>query len=309
MREAYKKILEANSIVLITHINPDGDTISSALALYPHLKRLGKKVYLYNKEKELPIRYDFLQNFKKFRDTLPARYDLAIVLDAGDFKRTGLKSLDAPIINIDHHKSNTNFGDFNIVDSSKPSTTLVLYDFLVKNDVKIARDIAQSIYTGLVSDSEFFSYRRVDSEVFKVASHLVSAGAKPDVVARNLRQRDSLAKLRLTEFFYKSIELKVQGKVAIGKVTKSDFLNSGAMSSDSDHLVNIIISLATVNLAIFLRQIDDDKYKISLRSKGEVDVSLIAKEFGGGGHVNAAGFVGKEEDVEKIIKKYEVENA
>ena len=308
MKEAYKKILEANSIVLITHINPDGDTISSALALYPHLKRLGKKVYLYNKEKELPIRYDFLANFKKFRDVLPSRYDLAIVLDAGDFKRIGVESLDAPIINIDHHKSNTNFGDFNIVDFSKPSTTLVLYDFLVKNEVQIARDIAQAIYTGLVSDSDFFSYRGVDSEVFKVASHLVSCGAKPDVVATNLKERDSLAKLRLTEFFYKSIELKSNAKVAIGEVTNNDFLTSGAMISDSDHLVNIIISLSTVNLAIFLRQIDKQRYKFSLRSKGEFDVSLISKEFGGGGHKNAAGFVGKKDHVEKIIKKYEVEN-
>ncbi len=307
MIEAYKNILEANSILLVTHINPDGDTISSALTLYPHLKRLGKKVYLYCKDKDLPIKYNFLYGFDKFRDSLPNKFDLVIVLDAGDITRTALKDINTPIINIDHHKSNTNFGTFNIVDPSKPSTTLVLYDFFVKNGVKIAKDMAYAIYTGLVSDSDFFSYRGVDSEVFKIASYLVSRGVEPSLVAQNLKQRDSLAKLRLTEYFYKSIELKSKGRVAIGEVTKSDFLNSGATISDSDHLVNIIISLATVNLAIFLRQIDEKRYKFSLRSKGSFDVSLLAKKFGGGGHINASGFVGTKDDIEKIIKIYEVE--
>ena len=307
MQEAYKKIQEANSIVLITHINPDGDTISSALALYPLLKRMGKKVYLYNKEKILPRRFDFLPNFNKFRDFLPNRFDLAIILDAGDFKRTGLEKIDSPIINIDHHKSNTMFGDFNIVLES-PSTTLVVYDFLVANGVKISRDIAECIYTGLVSDSNFFMHRGVDESVFLKSAHLVRAGANPTKIATNLKERDSLAKLRLTEFFIRSIELKKYGRVGFGIVTKEDFEKSGADVSDTDELINIIISLATVNLAIFLRELDDGRYKFSLRSKGELDVSKIALSFGGGGHKNASGFVGKYEDVEKIIESVEVED-
>ncbi len=305
MIAAYKKILEANSIVLVTHINPDGDTISSALALYPHLQRLKKKVYLYNKEKELPRKYDFLPNFKRFKDYLPKKYDLVIVLDASDIKRCGVERFEAPIINIDHHRSNTNFGSFNIVNPKRASTTLVVYDFLVKNGIKIAKDIALAIYTGLVSDSNFFQNRGIDSEVFEIASKLVKTGIDPEVVAKNLKQRDSLAKLRLTQRFLNTIELKQNATVAIGEVKKEDFLITGASVSDSDELVNIIISLATVNLAIFLREIDKDRYKFSLRSKGELDVSRLAQEFGGGGHKSAAGFVGEKEDLKKILKRVE----
>ena len=307
MQKAYKKIQEANSIVLITHINPDGDTISSALALYLHLKRMGKKVYLYNKEKTLPRRFDFLPDFSKFRDALPNRYDLAIVLDASDFKRTGLEKIDAPIINIDHHKSNTMFGDFNIVLQS-PSATLVVYDFLVANDIKISRDIAQCLYTGLVTDSGFFMYRGIDESVFIKTAHLVRSGANPTMIVTNLKERNSLAKLRLTEFFIRSIELKKYGRVGVGIVTKEDFEKSGANVSETDELINIIISLATVNLAIFLRELDDGRFKFSLRSKGELDVSKIALKFGGGGHKNGAGFIGNFDDIEKILESIEVEN-
>ncbi len=307
MLETYKKILESNSIVLVTHINPDGDTISSALALYAHLQRLGKKVYLYNKDKALPQNYDFLPNFKKFRDFLPMKFDLIIALDAGDFKRLGLdKSIKVPIINIDHHKSNTMFGDFNIVDCLRPSASLVVYDFLVANNIKISRDVANCIYTGLVSDTEFFLYGEVDAKVFEVTAKLVQAGAKPSFVAQNLKERDSLAKLRLTQYFLESIELVHYAKIGIGVVTKSDFERTGATISDSEHLVNIIISLSTVKLALFLREIDDGKFKFSLRSKGSLDVSSIALEFGGGGHLNAAGFIGKKDDLQKIIEKVEI---
>ncbi len=308
MQKAFKKILDSNSIVLVTHINPDGDTIGSALALYPLLNRMGKKVYLFNKSKELPKQYDFLPNFSKFRDKLPSKYDLMIVLDAGDIKRTGInEEIKVPIINIDHHKSTTNFGDFNIVLNS-PSTTLVVYEFLIANKIKISRDIAQAIYTGLVSDTEFFLYRGVDERTFEIASKLVKAGANPAVVGENIKGRDSLAKLRLTELFLKSIELKKDARVAVGVLTQKDFLKSGATISDSEHLVNIIISLATVKLAIFMRELDKNIYKFSLRSKGNLDVSKIAINFGGGGHLNAAGFIGEKNLLEKILEGIEVED-
>ena len=302
MKEAYKKIKSSKSILLATHINPDGDTISSALALFAVLKRMGKKVHLYNKEKTLPIRYDFLPNFKYFKDIPPSNYDLLITLDSADFDRVGIDKTKADIINIDHHKSNTYYGDINIVDPKKASTTLVVYDFLVANSELISRDVATCIYTGLVSDTDFFIHRGVDKETFKVASFLVERGADPVKVGENLKYRDSLAKLRLTELFLRSIELKKDASVGVGVVTQGDFLKSGATKSDSDHLVNILISLATVKLALFLRELEDGNYKFSLRSKGDIDVSKIALRYGGGGHKNAAGFSGKKELLDEIIE-------
>ena len=306
MQEIWQKLKEANSIVLATHTNPDGDTISSALAMYIVLKRMGKKVSLYNKEKDLPIKFDFLPNFSKFKTILPPKYDLLVALDSGDFKRLGLEVCDAPIINIDHHKSNQNFGTYNIVHPNRPSASLVVYDFLVANDELISRDVATCIYTGLASDSGFFQHRGVDEEVFSIASTLVQKGANPALVAKNLNQRNSLAKLRLTELFLRSIELKNQAKIAIGTVTKEDFLKSGADKSDSDELVNILISLSTVKFAIFLREVEKNLYKFSLRSKDDFDVSLIAIKFSGGGHKNAAGFTANLEVLEQILDEVRI---
>jgi len=302
MKQAYNEIKKAHTIVLVSHINPDGDTISTALALYAVIKRMGKKVHLYNNSKELPVRYDFLPNFKRFKNTLPPKYDLLISLDSSDFERLGIDSVESQIINIDHHRSNTNFGDFNIVDPKRPSASLVLYDFLIENGELISKDVATCIYTGLVSDTDFFIHRGVDKDVFKTAASLLEKGVDPIKVAQNLKERDSLAKLRLTELFLKSIELKKDATVGVGVVTQSDFLKSGALKSDSDHLVNILISLATVKLAIFLRELENGEFKFSLRSKDELDVSKIALKYGGGGHLNAAGFTGKIELLDKIIE-------
>jgi phosphoesterase RecJ-like protein len=213
MIKAFKRVKSAKSIVLVTHINPDGDTISSALAIYAVLKRMGKKVHLYNHSKELPLKYDFLPNFKRFKSVLPPKYDLLISLDSADFKRLGIEKVECDIINIDHHKSNTNYGTFNIVNPNRPSASLVVYDFLVENRELISRDIATCIYTGLVSDTDFFIHRGVDENVFKIASELVKRGADPIKVGENLKRRDSLAKLRLTELFLKSIELKKDAKI------------------------------------------------------------------------------------------------
>ena len=306
MTKAYKKIESAKSIVLATHVNPDGDTISSALAMYAVLKRMGKKVYLYNNSDELPIQYDFLPNFKRFKSVLPPKYDLLISLDSADFQRLGIEKVESEIINIDHHKSNTNYGTYNIVNPNRPSASLVVYDFLVENKELISKDVATCIYTGLVSDTEFFIYRGVDDEVLKIASELVKRGVDPVKVGENLKQRNSLAKLRLTELFLRSIELKKDAKVGVGIVTESDFLKTGATKSDSEHLVNIIISLATVKLALFLREVDGGEYKFSLRSKGDIDVSKIAMKYGGGGHHNAAGFTGSIDMINKIIEGIDI---
>jgi len=306
VKEAYLRMKNAKSIILATHTNPDGDTISSALALYAVLKRMGKKVTLYNSSNELPLNFDFLPNFKRFKSILPPKYDLLIAVDCADFERLGIESVECDIINIDHHASNTNFGKFNIVDKNRPSASLVVYDFLVENQELISRDVATCIYTGLVSDTNFFIYRGVDKDIFKIASILVEKGADPVKVGENLKERDSLAKLRLTELFLRSIELKKNATVGVGIVTQSDFLKSGASKTDSEHLVNIIISLATVKLALFLRELDGGKYKFSLRSKGDFDVSKIALRYGGGGHKNAAGFVGQLDLIDEIIEGIDI---
>ncbi len=301
-KQVWELIKKSHYITLISHINPDGDTLGGMLSLYPTLKKMGKNVSLFNASKEISTKYDFLPNFKKIKKIFPQRCDLLICFDCGSFDRLGVSKKDFKIINIDHHKSNTLYGDINIVDEKSASTTLTVMDILEQNG-KISKDEAICIYTGLVEDTGFFMFSNTDADVFSKASKLVSLGVEPAKIAQNLKMRNSLAKTRLTSIFINEIQLLKDAKVAIGKVMQKDLKKSGALTSDSVHLVDILRNLATVELAIFIIELEDKSYKISLRSKNTLDVSLIAETFGGGGHKKSSGFEHEQEDIDKIIEQ------
>lgn len=300
-KQVWELIHKSHYITLISHINPDGDTLGGMLSLYPTLKKMGKNVSLFNASKEISTKYDFLPNFKKIKKIFPQKCDLLICFDCGSFDRLGILKGDFKIINIDHHKSNTLYGDINIVKKSA-SSTLVMMDILEQNG-KISKDAAICIYTGLVEDTGFFMFNNTDEEVFSKASKLISLGVEPAKIAQNLKMRNSLAKTRLTSIFIDKIELLKDAKIAVGTVIQKDLKKSGALKSDTVHLVDILRNLATVELAIFIIELEDESYKISLRSKNTLDVSLLAEAFGGGGHKNSSGFEHKQEDIDRVIEQ------
>ncbi len=308
--QVWELIQKSHNITLTSHIEPDSDSLGSALALYPTLKNMKKSVTLFCATKPLAHRYDFLPNFKKIRDIFPKKCDLLISFDCGSFDRVGVTKGDYKIINIDHHKSNTLFGDINLVDESSPSTTLLVQK-LIEYKEPISQNQAISIYTGLVEDTGFFTHQNTTKKSFDAASELLSYGVDPVEVAKNLKMRNSLANIRLTALFIDSIELIKDGQIGVGYITQDDFKKSGALRSDSDHLIDILRDLATVKVAILIMETDAKNVKISLRSKGEIDVSNIAKYFGGGGHKNASGFeslrVLVEEQINMILKRIENE--
>lgn len=287
-------------ITLVSHVNPDGDTLGSALALYPRLVQMGKKVTLFNATPHIASKYDFLPNFSKIKNSFPAKTELAIGFDCGSLDRLGIEKGDYKLVNIDHHKSNEQFGDLNIVDIAYASTTLVVYD-LLKHQGALNRPEALCIYTGLVEDTGFFTFRNTASETFQKAAELIDVGIDVTEIAYNLKMRNSLAKTRLTAKFIDSITLLKDAQIAVGLVTQEDFAHTGALRSDSDHLVDIIRNLVTVEVAILLLELPDRSFKVSLRSKRYIDVSLIAQSFGGGGHLRAAGFETDITDKDKII--------
>jgi len=304
--QVWELIKKSHYITLISHINPDGDTLGGALSFYPSLKKMGKNVSVVNTTKEFSNKYDFLPNFKKIKNSMPVKCDLLISFDCGSFDRLGIEKGDFKIINIDHHRTNTNYGDINIVDSSSASATLLALDIL-KSDHPLTKDEAVCIYTGLVEDTGFFSFTNTDHRAFEAASKLVSTGIDPAQISKNLKMRNSLAKTRLTALFINSIELLHDGTIAVGSITQEDFIATGAIKSDSDHLIDILRNLATVELAIMIMEDNNSGYKVSLRSKNHIDVSAIAQSFGGGGHKRAAGFELSKADLtivtEQIIKK------
>ncbi len=300
-REAWNLISKSRHIVLISHINPDGDALGSSLALYPLLKDMGKKVTVVNMTTPLPLRYDFLPNYDKIRSSLPEKFDLLISFDCGSFDRLGITEVNIPILNIDHHITNTRYGDINLIDTAMPSASSVLLQLLKGNGITLRRDVATCIYTALAEDTGFFSYENVDQKTFEIAAELIAAKADPSLIARQLKERNSLAKLRLEALTIEKLQLINYAMVGYAILNLDDFQKTGALRSDSDACVDLIRSLATVELAILLIE-ETGGYKISLRSKDKVDVSAIALVLGGGGHKRAAGFTVEHKNVEKIVK-------
>ena len=299
-KKAWDKIINAENILLVAHINPDGDALGSELSLYPILKKLNKKVTVFNATKPLPQYLDFLPNFNKITDKLPKNIDLTIAFDCGSFDRLGIEEKGEFLINIDHHISNTNYGDINIVKPDYASTSQVVYEMLKTNNVEIPKESAICLYSALITDTGSFQYESVNEKVFLTAAELVKAGAEPANVAKMLFQRDKLSRLRLLAKAYDTIELCCDGKVAFVEVTKEMLEMSGAVKEDSDSIVNSIRAIVTVEVACMLRE-EDDGIKISLRSKNYADVSKIAIKYGGGGHIRAAGATIKDEfDLEKV---------
>ena len=301
-KKAWERIKDSNHIVLASHINPDGDALGSSLSLYPILKEMGKKVTIFNATKPLPMYLDFLPNFDKVTDKLPKNYDLLVSFDSGSFDRLGIEEKPPFLINIDHHISNTKYGDINIIDSKAASTSQVVYNMLKANNVQIPASSAICIYTALVTDTGSFQYESVNDKVFEMAADLVRCGVKPAFVAKMLFQRDRLSRLRLLAKAYETIELTCDGKVAFVEVTKEMMEITGAIKDDTDTIVNSVRAIASVEVACMLRE-DDDGIKISLRSKNYADVSKVAIKYGGGGHIRAAGATIKDEFDFKKVKE------
>lgn len=280
---------EARYVLVLTHINPDADTISCGLALSNYMYENKIKHKVYNRSRDIPKILDFLPKFDKITDQIPKFYDLVISVDSANIDRL---SFDIPnevkVINIDHHASNSFFGDINIVDDSKASTAELLYELFVYNDMKISKNTAQCIYTGIYDDSIGFTTPRVDSKTFQAVQNLLETGIDPSYIADNLLRRDSLARFRMMPKILDSLNLYFEGKVAFVHMEQQWLNETGAKVHECDDIANMVLSLAVVDMIAYLRVVDG-KTRISLRSKKDIDVSKIASNFNGGGHKNAAG--------------------
>ncbi len=301
MTEAIRKIKEAGSIALLTHINPDADTLGSALGMYHALKELGKRVVVVNVS-ELPYNLDFLPAIERVQKKLPSWSDLWISFDSGSFDRLGIEEKEAFLINIDHHRTNTMYGDINIVDPDAAATAQVVYELFEKGGFPVPEPSAVCLYTALADDTGFFKYDSVKADTFDLAKKLCAKGASPEYVARMLTMREPLSKLRLLPMVLETLELRMNAKVAILRLTQGMLQKSGGKKEMADDALNMARNLVTVEVAILLRQEEDGRIKVSLRSKSYVDVGKIATKFGGGGHRRAAGFTSDLEDFDRVLQ-------
>jgi phosphoesterase RecJ-like protein len=312
--KAWEEIKKSDNIVLISHINPDGDTLGSTLALFDVLKKMDKNVSLFNVAKTLPKKYSFLKNYEQIANSLPVKIDTIITCDCATLKRAGINEGDYKIINIDHHATNLDFGDENLVLRDSSSTAMVLYKMFKHNNVDFSKDAATALYVGIVDDTNFFTSGNLDEKTFLNVSDIISRGADMNLVSSKLTQNVSLAKFRLHEHAMSKIDLLKNGKVANVVIWQSDLERTGAKREDTEELANLIRSLVSVEFSFLILEEKNGTFKISLRSKpNSVDVSKIAFKFGGGGHYVAAGFESEildtKELVSKILHEYDKEKS
>ncbi|MBT8348077.1 MAG: bifunctional oligoribonuclease/PAP phosphatase NrnA, partial [Sulfurovum sp.] len=296
-----------HSITILSHLNPDADTLGTALGIYALLskdKRL--KVEIVNASTALPLYLDFLPNFKRIKHHMEYTDSLILSCDCGSVDRLGFDLEGRDIINIDHHESNTGYGTINVVIAEYASASQVAFA-LFKELYTVESDAATCFYTALLSDTRYFTTTSVNEEVFNVARTLVEAGANPNDIAYHFTQRRSLSSLRLLEKALASLSLYHEAKIATLMVTKEDIAQTGATVPDMEGVVDYGRSLATVEVALFAMELENG-IRISLRSK-KADVSKVAMAFGGGGHKVAAGFTlsqcGLQESIDTILKKIE----
>ncbi|HEY4716019.1 MAG TPA: bifunctional oligoribonuclease/PAP phosphatase NrnA [bacterium] len=302
MKSDFKKFIEHlrknKSFIVASHANPEGDAVSSTLAIAYILKRMKKSVYIYNADK-FPCQFSYLPLFREVKQTLPKnkRFDMAIIVDCSKIALAGeklvhfLESNVRITAKIDHHKTNDNFADVAIIDPLASATGDLIYSLIKKMGLKIDLPCANCIYTSISCDTGSFHFPNSNLRAFKIASEMVDLGVKPWEIAENVYEHEPVRKLKLLERALSTLDVTDGGRVASVFITKGMLDETGSTRGDTEGLINYPRSIDGVKIALMFREINNRKYKVSLRSKNEIDVSKIAEKFGGGGHKGAAAFI------------------
>ena len=292
-------IRQGNRFLLSSHVNPDGDAIGSELGLARVLRKLGKSAVVWNADPTPPI-YAPLPGSARIHSGqeapagFPEAFDAVLVLECPSLDRTGLDAQLAasgkPIVNVDHHLGNQHYGQVNWVDTAAPALGEMVHRLAQALKVAMDPETATCLFLTLVTDTGGFRFANASAEAFEAAATLVREGAHPELVSQWLHESRPEASLRLLGAMLESLELHDHGRVATAVISEEMFARCGASPGDTEGLVDYPRSIAGVEAVALFRQTGADHYKVSLRSRGDVDVEQLARRHGGGGHKNAAGF-------------------
>lgn len=293
----------SSKIVAVTHIHPDGDALGSLLAFGSIMESLGKEVFCLLEEPVshlysfLPgqqrLSWDFKEVRAFFEET--GKDVTGVSLDCGDAWRIGsdiYKEISAatPFVVIDHHASHKKFGNSSWVDEYRSSTGEMLYEIAVALDAEISWEAAYNLYVAIMTDTGSFRYENTSSRTMHIAAVLLEKGVSAEDVAAKIYDTYSPARLRLLQRCLGSVTLLENSQVAVMTVSREMLATTGALMDDVENFINIPRAVKTVKVAVLLKEGIGGQISVSLRAKGEVDVSKVAGFFGGGGHHNAAGF-------------------
>ncbi len=289
LRDVLQQIEQRDRFVLTSHARPDGDAIGSALACCQILRAMGKQadVVLHDDVpriyRALPFADQVLQ-----ADRVAGNYEAAIILECDSIHRTRLEGLeDRFLINIDHHVSGRPFANVNWIDPHAVATAEMVFSLAREAGADFSPEIATCLYTALMTDTGSFMFAGTNQHTFALARELVMAGADPSHCARNIYFAHSVAKMKLLGEALRN--LKTEGPIGWTWVTQEQMDRSKAREEDCEGLVNYVLSIGEVEVAVFFRELADGRCRVSLRSKGRLDVARVAKCFGGGGHECASG--------------------
>ncbi len=301
-------IRERDRFVVTAHRNPEGDALGSSLGLGGALGEMGKQVLFYNADPVPRVLRPFPWADRVVQSLRDARAgDTVIVCDCGELERVGDEMLarraEFRFVNLDHHVSSLGFAEVSYVDPRASATALLVYRVLRRLGHPISPPVATSLLCGLVTDTGSFRYSNAGPETFEAAADLVRAGAKPDFVSQRLFDSNEEKTLRLLALVLGSLERTADGRIATVVVSREMFEGTGTSAEHVENFVNYPRSIEGVDLAVLLRELGPDHWKVSLRGNGLVDTTAISGEWGGGGHRNASGCAvrGRLEDVKRAI--------
>ena len=286
------ELIESKDKFMITsHVRPDGDSIGSSLALYWTLKALNKDVCVIIKD-SVPYAYRNLPGTKDIlkMPEITQPFDAACVIECSDIDRPGLIGLEKQfVVNIDHHSTTALFGQINWIDSTAAAVGEMIYNLCKALGVTVNQEIAECVYTALLTDTGSFHFSNTTERTFKIASELVRRGARPAFISHSLFYSNPYTKIKLLGEVLSTLQRDETGRIAWVTMPNHLMNQVGASEDDLDGIVNYPLSVGEVEVVAFFKEMQPDNFRISLRSKGNVNVAKIAEKFGGGGHRNASG--------------------
>jgi len=280
--------------VISSHSRPDGDSIGSQLAAAYALQALGKNVTIVNADQAPPPLMQFPGvpeiTIASQVEVEPGDDAAAIIMECSDLSRTGVTGLDRFfVINIDHHPGNTSYGQLNWFDATAAACGELVFDLVRALGAPLTREVATHIYVAILTDTGSFHYSSISPRTFDICRETLEAGVDPVMVARNVYDSNNMGRLKLFGSVLSAMQIDQSGRIAIVYLDHEMAREAGGTYEDTEGIINLPLTVKEIQAVVFFKQSEGEEYRVSMRSKGNIDVGAVAKEFGGGGHKNAAG--------------------
>jgi phosphoesterase RecJ-like protein len=291
MRLIVEAIRARRRFVLSSHARPDGDSIGSQLALAYALRAMDKEAHVVNKDRATAplLQFPGVPSIE-IADQATGEFDAAIIMECGDLARTGVSGLDRYfVINIDHHPGNSGYGQLNWFDASAAACSEMVFDLIEALGVRWTVEMATHVYLGILTDTGSFHFSNITPRTFDISGRMLEAGVDPVQVARTVFDSNSMGRLKLFGAVLSTMQIDASGGIAILYLDHDMARESGGSYEDSDGLINMPLTVKEIQAVVFFKQSEADEFRVSMRSKGTIDIGAVAKQFGGGGHKNAAG--------------------